>query len=92
MHGLYQFALPIQPGRTKFLPCRKRIISGRERGPSDTLRRSHVVSNRAHVDDPYGSSRRLLCGRREKRKEQLGEIKVTCTVCTYVPEKCDADL
>ena len=28
------------------------------------------------MDDAYGSGRCVLCGRREKGKEKLGEIKV----------------
>jgi len=76
--GIYKLALAVQPGHAKLLPSREGIVSGSERGPSDALRCSQVVTNGAHVDDPYSSGRTLLCSRRENGKEQLGKVKVTC--------------
>ena len=74
----YQLALTIQLERANFLRQCEKVVSGFERGPPDALRGRHVVAEGADMDDAHGPGRCVLCGRREKGKEQLGEINVAC--------------
>ena len=39
-----------------------------------------MVTEGADIDDAHRPRGRVLCSRREERKEQFGEIKVSC-VC-----------
>jgi len=78
--AIYQLALAVQLRCAKLLSRRERIITRSERSPSDSLGRPIIMGDGAHIDDAHSSGRCLLCGRRENREEQLGEIKVTWNV------------